>query len=273
MTAGALPFWLYVVILAVIQGITEFIPVSSSGHLVLAQAFFGVQTPGVFLELVLHLGTLLAVIVHYRDDLVFLANGAFGAIFGRRRARDYRALEMLILLIVGTLPAVAAALLVGDLIEEAFTDPRMTCVFLIVTGVMLIGTLFIRRGRRRTGGLDALVVGLFQALALFPGISRSGSTITAGLLRGLRPGEAARFSFLLSIPAIVGASVFKFRELTGGFAGGDGWIYLLGLVISFAVGYAAISVLLRVLQGGKFGFFGAYCLLAGGAGLLFLSFR
>lgn len=273
MTAGALPFWLHVVILAVVQGLTEFLPVSSSGHLVLTQTFLGIQTPGVLLELVLHLGTLLAVAVHYRDDLVFLARGAAGAIFGRRRARDYRALEMLILLAVGTLPAVAAALLTGDWIEDSFGDARMTCVFLMITGLMLLGTLFIRKGRRRVGGFDAVVVGFFQAAALFPGISRSGSTITAGLLRGLRPREAARFSFLLSIPAILGAAVFKAKELSEGLSGSDGGIYLIGLAVSFIVGYAAISVLLRILQSGRFGFFGIYCLAAGGAGLILLSLR
>ncbi len=263
--------WFEVLILGAVQGITEFLPVSSSGHLVLSEHLLGMHPPGIALELTLHIGTLLAVVLYYRRDLWQVAYGGTRFLAGQRTGEDRRAWDLLLLLVVGTLPAVIGALLFGDRVEAAFKDPRLVSGCLVVTGLLLLSTLLVGRGQRRPGPLDALVIGLFQAVSLFPGISRSGSTMAAGLFRKLKPEEAARFSFLLSIPAIVGAVVFKAKEVAGGLAGADAGLYFLGFVVSFVLGWASIAVLLRVMRRGRFGLFGAYCVAVGVIGLVLLG--
>jgi undecaprenyl-diphosphatase len=265
--------WLNVAILAAIQGITEFLPVSSSGHLVLSEHLLGIRPPGIALELTLHIGTLLAVVLYYRRDLWQAAYGGTRFLAGQRTREDRLAWDLVLLLVVGTLPAVICALLFGDRVEAAFKDPRLVSGCLVVTGLLLLSTLLVRRGQRRPGPLDALVIGLFQALSLFPGISRSGSTMAAGLFRRLKPEEAARFSFLLSIPAIVGAVVFKAKEVAGGLAGANARLYLLGFVVSFVLGWGSIAVLLRVMRRGRFGLFGVYCVAVGVIGLVLLGWH
>lgn len=268
---SGLPVWFEVLILGAVQGITEFLPVSSSGHLVLSEHLLGMNPPGIALELTLHVGTLLAVVLYYRRDLWQLARGGARFLAGRRSGDDLQAWDLVKLLVVGTLPAVIGALLFGDRVEAAFKDPRLVAGCLVVTGLLLLSTLLVRRGQRRPGILDAAVVGLFQAAALFPGISRSGSTMAAGLFRKLKPEDAARFSFLLSIPAILGAVVFKAKEVASGLAGADAGLYVLGFAMAFALGFASIAVLLRVMRRGRFGLFGAYCVVIGVIGLALLG--
>lgn len=264
-----LPAWLAVVILAVVQGLTEFLPVSSSAHLVLAGALVGLKDPGIALELTLHLGTLLAVLLYYARDLGQIVSGALRWLSGRRGSSERGAAQMVVLLVIGTIPAVIGALTFGDAVERAFEDPRLACACLCLTGLLLLSTMRVRRGSRPVWKSDAFVIGLFQMAALFPGISRSGSTIAAGFFRGVRPAEAARFSFLLSIPAIVGAVVFKVKDLAAGWSGTSAGLYLLGFLVSFALGYASIAWLLRVVRQGRFGWFGVYCLVVGAAGVAY----
>jgi undecaprenyl-diphosphatase len=263
--------WFDVLVLGIVQGITEFLPVSSSGHLVLSEHLLGMHPPGIALELTLHVGTLLAVVLYYRRDLWLVACGGTRFLAGRRSADDLRGWNLVTLLVVGTLPAVIAAVLFGDRVEAAFKDPRLVSGCLVVTGLLLLSTLLVRREERQPRIVDALVVGLFQAASLFPGISRSGSTMAAGLFRKLKPEEAARFSFLLSVPAILGAVVFKAKEVAGGLAGADAGLYVLGFAASFVFGLTSIAVLLRVMRRGRFGLFGAYCVVIGVVGLALLG--
>jgi undecaprenyl-diphosphatase len=264
--------WIDVLVLGVIQGVTEFLPVSSSGHLVLAERLLKVKSTGVALELVLHLGTLMAVVLYYWRDLLNLFSGLAGYVGGQRSGDNHRAADLALMLILGTLPAVAGALLFGGRVEAAFSNPQTVSFLLMITGCLLLSTLLVGRGVKRVGPLDALVIGLFQMVALFPGISRSGSTVSGGLFRRIRPEDAVRFSFLLSIPAILGAVIFKSKELAHGLRAGDALLYLEGFVVAFVLGYLSIGFLLRVVRRGRFGFFGAYCLALGATAVVLLRF-
>jgi undecaprenyl-diphosphatase len=195
------------VFLGVVQGLTEFLPVSSSGHLVLFRKILGISAPALFFDTLVHGGTLIAVFVVLRSDIWILL---------RRPLQPLTAW-----LILGTLPAVAAALVFKDAIEAAFESGAFlgpafltTSVFLALAEVLSKRAPRLRRGGEMTW-LDSLVIGIFQAIAIVPGLSRSGSTLSASLARGLDRDFAARFSFLLSIPAILGALVLQIRDLAG----------------------------------------------------------
>jgi undecaprenyl-diphosphatase len=260
-------------LLGLIQGLTEFLPVSSSGHLAVAQYFLpGFSQPGLLFDIVLHLGTLLAVLVYFRREIGYMLR-ALGPGTGDPTWR-----RLWILLAVGTVPAVVAALLFGDLIEESFSALWVVGVGWIVTGVLLLSTARLKASERNAGNLgdlkltDALAVGLFQGAALLPGISRSGSTITGGLLRGFSHDASARFSFLLSIPAILGAAVYDLPRVS--LVGAEAAVgYIAGFATAFLVGYACIGVVLRLLAIRRFHLFGYYCLAAGGAVLVYVAFH
>jgi undecaprenyl-diphosphatase len=257
-------------VLATVQGLTEFLPVSSSGHLVLANQLLGLHEPGIVTEIVLHLGTLLAVVLYYRRDLLALVTGSARWIAGTRGERERTSVKMVLFLVLGTLPAVVAAYLGGDRLERMYEDPRRTSWEILVTGGVLLATLVARRGKRPLNALDALLIGVGQAVALFPGISRSGMTIAAGLFLGVRSEEAARFSFLLSIPAILGAGVLKIPAMLEHSHDSHGGMLAAGFMIAFVIGYASIAWLLSIVRQGRFGWFGAYCLLLGAVSLLVL---
>ena len=256
------------VLLGLIQGLTEFLPVSSSGHLAVAQYFLpGFSQPGLLFDIVLHLGTLLAVFIYFRREILFMLR----ALGPGNEGTPWR--RLWILLFVGTLPAVVAALLFGDLIEKSFSALWVVGVGWIVTGVLLLSTARLTMSERSLEALkltDALAVGLFQGAALLPGISRSGSTIVGALLRGLSHDAAARFSFLLSIPAIAGAAVYDLPRVS--LLEADAAVgYLVGFATAFVVGYISIGVVLRLLAIRLFHLFGYYCLAAGGAVLVYIA--
>jgi undecaprenyl-diphosphatase len=257
------------ILLGAIQGLTEFLPISSSGHLAVAQHFVpGFSQPGLLFDIVLHLGTLLAVLIYFRQEILFL----FGALDpGSRGAPGRRLLAMLAL---GTIPAVVAGLLLAPLVEASFSNLMVVGGGLLVTAILLLASARLTpdgRGLPQVGVKDALVVGLFQSAALFPGVSRSGWTIVGGLTRGLSHDAAARFSFLLSVPAILGAAVYDFPRVgqlqSGALAG-----YLGGFATAFIVGYISIGVVLRLLAIRRFHLFGYYCLLAGGTVLVYVAY-
>lgn len=238
-----------------VQGLTEFLPISSSGHLVLVPALLGIEEPDLATSAVLHLGTLAAVIWYYRQDLARLVH----------LRTDPGARRILWLLVLGTIPAAAVGLLFDTKIEIIFTEPWLTAALLVATGVVLTAGLAIPRGERRmdegrTG--DALVVGMAQAIALLPGVSRSGMTMTAAMAQGFERVEAARFAFLLAVPAIAGAGILKLTDLVG--SGGFEAATLVGVATAAVSGYLAISVLVRLL--GRYGLapYAVYCLVFGG---------
>ena len=243
-----------------VQGLTEFLPISSSGHLVLVPAFLGVDQPDLATSAVLHLGTLAAVVAYYRRDLIGLT----------RFRQDAGARRVLSLLAIGTIPAVIGVF-VEDQIGSIQEDPTAVAIALLVTGMVLFISGLFMSGRITLEHLplrDGLLIGIAQAFALIPGISRSGMTITAGMARALDRSEAARFSFLLAVPAIAGAGFLQGLELLD--AGGFSPELLAGLVVAAVSGYLAIAVLLRALT--RFGLrpFAAYCFVVGTIALITL---
>lgn len=248
------------IIWGLIQGLTEFLPVSSSGHLVLIPALLGRPGPDLATNAMLHLGTLGAVLLYYRSDIAAMARF------------DRPARRLITLILIGTVPAVILGLLFEDRIEVLVAEPRRVAVMLIVTGVILLATTQIRLGDRRTdniGPLDGLLIGLAQALALIPGISRSGMTIAAGLGRAMGRTEAARFAFLLSIPVIAGAGALQIIDVlrSGESIPSTVWV---GVVVAGVAGYAAISILMRLLNRVGLAPFGVYCIAFGSISIYIL---
>lgn len=248
------------IILGVVQGLTEFLPVSSSGHLVMAQTFLGVPSAGVFLEVVLHVATLISVMVVYRAKLWELLLGT------ARRDRD--ALRYVGLLILATLPVVVIGLLFRNRIEAAFDTPFVTGFMLLVTGLILFSTSWALRERTtdEPSPGQSIAMGFAQCFALFPGVSRSGSTIAAGLWLGLKGERAAEFSFLMSIPAIAGAAVLQIPDV--GAATFDGPL-LAGFIASLVSGIIAIKSLVWLVRRQGFHHFAWY---VWAVGLFFLAY-
>jgi len=254
-------------VLGAVQGLTEFIPISSSGHLVLVPEALGWDRPGLAFDVLLHVASLVALLVYFRHELAGVVRGAF--------ERDPAARRMILLLAVGTVPAGVAGLALGDYFESTFEDAPASAIQLVVTAVILVaaelalryhrarvernGTSLRRLDQLRTP--DAVVIGTAQAISILPGISRSGSTIGAGLALGVERDDAARFGFLLAIPALFGAAMVQLPELEGARLGmGAG---VAGFVASLITSYAAIAGLIRYLRTRSLYPFAVYCVIAG----------
>ncbi len=259
------------VILGLVQGITEFLPVSSSGHLVILQHFFGMETEtNTLLDALLHFGTLLAVLFLFRNRIWELISSLFDGSNGERR--------YLFNLILATVPIAVAGFLAQDLIESAFGSIRAAGFGLLVTGLVLAGVRYLGRPHKEMESLtwkDSLLVGIAQTAALFPGVSRSGVTISAGLGRKLKPEFAAEFSFLLMVPAVFGATLFKVWD---GIISNPAPLsyelalpYIVGTAIAAVSGALAIVWLIRLLKKGRFSLFAYYC-FALGASVVVWSF-
>lgn len=243
-----------------VQGLTEFLPISSSGHLVLVPALLDRAGPDLATSAVLHLGTLAAVLAYYRRDVLavlrFTDEGRF----------------ILRLLVIGTIPAAILGLLLEGPLETMNETPRAVAVALIVTGIILLGSRFIEIEHRTVEDStlpDAVLIGLGQATALIPGVSRSGMTITTALGRRFGPIEAARYSFLLGIPAIAGAGLLQLIDLAGEPGGVPGVVWA-GVLAAAVSGYLAIAVLVRLITRIGLAPFGVYCVIAGSVAFLAL---
>ena len=235
------------ILLGLLQGFTEFLPVSSSGHLVLAQHYLGFEEPLLTFDIAVHMGTLAAVISAFWGDVKALLKNPIS--------------KTMLLLIIGTLPAVLAALLLGDYIDAMFSSLTVVTLALILTGLLLqISDSFSGQSRVEDMSYQkVLIVGLFQAAAIVPGLSRSGSTIFGSLFSGLNREEAARFSFLLSIPVILGAACKQMLDMRHIGDISLHWTYLLGAVVAAVVGYASIRLFLKLLGKKSLRYFGYYC--------------
>ena len=257
--------------LGVLQGITEFLPVSSSGHLALAQHLFGLREPQLFFDVAVHGGTLMAVFLVFHSDLLQILKDCF-SFFGNSRpspilstgSASPTGVKMALMILVGSVPTALIGLLLRDVVERLFTSPAMVGIFLWTTGLFLIWSRWPRFNRVEQDTpnvLSALVIGLAQGGAISPGLSRSGVTITVGLLLGLRPELAFRFSFLLSIPAILGALVLEGYHVAGNH---PGWhVLAVGFFSAFLVGWAALLLLRSVVKKGKLFYFAPYCFAVG----------
>lgn len=250
-------------VLGVIQGLAEWLPVSSSGHLVIAQEALGLTAgENLVFDLIVHLGTIVAVCVFFRKELRRIILSMLMA--KARRGETEDALRKLgLLLLLGTVPAGVIGLLLAEGIEDVF-DLRLVGVALMVNAVLLlVSERFGRRGaRKRASAVDAVVIGMFQAAAIVPGISRSGSAIGGGMLRGLERETAAVFAFLLSVPTLLGAFAYGMLTLDRfELALGES---LIGFFSAFLTGVLSISYLLKAVRQGRLWVFAAYCLALGG---------
>lgn len=252
------------IILGALQGASEFLPISSSAHLVIGQALLGVDEPSIYLEVALHVGTLLAVLVYYWKDVIGLPASFVAYIAGKNREVHRQSYQMCWYIILGSIPAGVGGLLFKDWFEAKFDSAIFSGYMLLVTAGFLIATHFVKPSDKPINAVRAFLIGVAQFCAILPGISRSGSTIAAGLFQGIDARAAARFSFLLSVPAVAGAVLLKALDLSNATEPMTGIAsYVAGALVSFVVGVAAIYWLLKVLVGRKLYLFGFYCLLAG----------
>ena len=252
-----------VIILAIIQGLTEFLPISSSGHLALAEHLLDFNPDGVALEIVLHAGTLLTILIYYRKRIIeMIINAAKG---------DRSTWLYISMIILASIPAIALYVLAGDTIEHFSDNPLLVSGFLCITGIIMLSTLLSKSNTTtRVKPLHAILIGIAQAFALFPGISRSGSTIVIARHLKIPADKAAEFSFFMAIPALAGAVILKLPEIMKGDLGCSGISLVAGMLVSCLVGLAAIGILMRLIHKGHFWYFGVYCLIIGVAGLLLL---
>ncbi|MDG0865543.1 undecaprenyl-diphosphate phosphatase [Candidatus Lucifugimonas marina] len=266
--------FIQIIVLAVVQGITEFLPISSSGHLILGSWLFNWPDQGLFFDAAVHVGTLAAVLIYFRREWIQMATGlaanqlvevddAGGAI---------RARMLAILIVAGTIPLVVFGPFIKDALESEFRDPTAVGWLLMGTAIALVaGELFVRKVHKTGYGIGAMktpqgfTIGLIQTLAVFPGVSRSGVTMIAGMALGLSRESAARFSMLLATPAIAGAGVLVAMDALDSTENVDLGAAVLGAIVSGITAYFVIAGLLRLLRTGSLLPFIIYCAVTGGA--------
>lgn len=265
------------ILLGIVQGVAEFLPISSSGHLAILQNLF-VLSAGeehVFFDVLLHLGTLISICVCYWGDIVAMVREVFIVLRGGRRADgtpvqgNLGAARLFLMIVVGTLP-LFLVLPINDSVEQLYYITPFIGVALLLTGCMLFVSDRMAPGKRTEKNMrfrDALIIGLCQCVATIPGLSRSGTTITAGIATGLDRGFAMKYSFLLSLPAVLGANLLSFIKALGEESIELSMVpaYLVGLLAAMLSGIAAISLMKLIAKKSKFGWFAYYCW---GAGLL-----
>lgn len=263
-----------VVVLAVAQGLAEFFPVSSSGHLVILEALLGMRgenaSSNIVFEVAVHIGTLGAVIIFYRRR-VWRILRALAALVARGKAgyaSHPEEMRYIGLLIVGSIPAGLAGMLLHDQVAATFNEPALTAALMVATGLYLLAS---RRGRegRDLDWRSALVVGCAQAIAILPGCSRSGWTIATGLLFGLGFAQAAEFSFMLSVPAVLGALLLEIADAPGAFTAGSAGPLGIGVLAAFLSGWLALKLLIGILSRGAFHRFAWYLFPVGAAALVY----
>ncbi len=255
--------FLQALILGIIQGITEWLPISSSGHLALAQMFFGLEVPVVF-DIMLHISTMFVVLIVFWEEISKILKSIFSFNF-----RDqYGKLALFIL--IGSVPTAIIGFTFRDFFENLFYNLTAIALALIFTGIILF---FSEKfpGKKKLNTKNSFLIGLAQGIAIIPGVSRSGITISTGLLAGIDKRLVTRFSFLLSLPAIFGAFIFEAKNLA--FSGINVSILVISMIISFVTGYISLKLLLKlIIKKNKFHLFGYYCFFLGLIILLSLLF-
>lgn len=263
--------------MGIVQGVTEFLPISSSGHLVLTEHLFGKGETDLFFDAVLHLGTLIAVVIVLWRDVREITTHFVKSVVRFRKPSDfvrtYRAdapFRLGVLILVGTVPAVIIGFTLQSTFESLFGSVFAVGIALCVTGILLLSTRWAPEPKKdalKTGWVDSLIIGLAQAVAITPGISRAGSTISAALFLKIDRDLAGRFSFLLAIPAILGAALLQFK-IPGQWPEGYAPSLVAGLVSAALIGYAALKILIGLVKSGKFFYFGFYCIPVGVAAII-----
>ena len=252
-----------ILILAVIQGLTEWLPVSSSGHLVITQKFLGLNLPLIY-SVMLHVGTVIVVLTVFRKDIEEIIRALVKRDFETEEGR------LALFIAAGSVPIALIGFVFHDFFESLFDNLLVVGIALLITGFVLFFSEK-RIGNRKMGILDSLLIGLAQAVAIIPGVSRSGVTVATGLLRKIDKATAFKYSFLLSIPAVIGATVMESRELVVGNV--DMIPLFLGAIISMIVGYVSLKLLQKIVMSEKIHLFAYYCWLVGLAIILFPIFQ
>lgn len=253
-------------LLGIVQGITEFLPISSDGHLAIVQHYLpNFEQPGLLFDVMLHVGTLGAILLYFQRDVVRLLMSPF-----RRTSEARRDRRLLVLIVIASVPTAIIGLALKSAVEQWMENMLVVGAMLILTGTLLfVGERYRRSGRRHEAALtatDAVLTGIAQGLAVLPGLSRSGSTIATLLFRGVDGETAARFSFLMAMPAIGGAALLSLKDLDT-LPAGDIPAYLAGTGVAFLVGLLAIRLLLDIIRRQRLVWFSIYCWLIG-VGLL-----
>lgn len=260
------------IILGIIQGLTEWLPISSSGHLAIAQHFMD-DVPLVF-DIMLHLGTIIVLAYYFRKDLTRVRKGLFLVLGGLRKGKGFTEMmresndaKLAIFIGIGIVPTAGIGIFLdwSNIIDIMYDSLLIVGTCLLLTGMILILTARVRGRRNLTkmGAKDAWLIGFAQGIAILPGISRSGSTIGVGLLRGVDAETAGRVSFLLAIPSVVGATLMYIPDLLDGSHAVDLPVFLVGTLVAMVVGYAALALLMRILKGKGFHNFAYYCWAVG----------
>ncbi|MBN8233706.1 undecaprenyl-diphosphate phosphatase [Halobacillus kuroshimensis] len=266
--------WLIIkyLFLGIFQGFTEPIPISSSGHLVIVQELLGLNLKGLTFEVLVNFGSLVAVLIIYREDLIRLIRNGIGYIMTRdsRQKDDF---DFILYLFIGTIPAGVLGVLLGDAIET-LSSVQTVGITLIITGIALwlIRNMKGRKGDGQMTWKDALIVGIGQAVALIPGISRSGATIVAAMFLGMKQETALRFSFLLFIPVSLGTMLLSVEDVIADAGGSTGtWIaYVLAFAGSVVASYYSLRWFMNIMERGNLKYFAFYCFIVGGLVVLFL---
>ena len=248
------------IIIGLVQGLTEFLPISSSGHLVILQKLLKINLPGNLIEVSAHLGTLLSIILIYKNDIYDLIIS-----FKSSKTKDY-----IILVAIATIPSVVFVLIAKSFILTLFESSRSVSFALIFTGIILFISHYGNYTIKKLNISKGLIIGIFQALAILPGISRSGMTISIALLLGIKNVEAAKFSFMLAIPAIFGATILTLLETDLNEIDDLILPLIIAAFVAFLSGYYALKFLIKILNNGKFYYFSIYCIFLGIISLLYL---
>jgi undecaprenyl-diphosphatase len=254
-------------ILGLVQGLTEFLPVSSSGHLVLGQKILKFTKPPVVFDILVHTATLIAIIIFFKKELKKDIGIFLNAIF---YGKFKKIPKIFWLILVGTIPAASIGILIEPFLEKIFDSSLLVGLFLILTSLLLFSTKFLKKETKSlnfVSGIDALVIGAFQSFAIFPGISRSGSTVVAGLARKLKREDAFKFSFYLAIPAIIGAQLLQTENILK-IKNQNILPYFLGFIAALFTGILSLKILKKAIISEKLFLFGFYCLAIGSLTIL-----
>lgn len=250
------------VILGIIQGLTEFLPVSSSGHLVLAQSLMtDFQQPGMLFDTMLHGATLGAVLVYFRRRIIELVISPFGLLSNEYKIVYFENKRFLWGIIIASIPTAAIGLFLESRVEGVFSSPTFVGYFLIITSLLLLKSDSYHGGGQ-VSGFTAFLIGIVQGLAVIPGISRAGATTAAGLFMGIKREEMAEFTFLMSVPAIVGAIILQSKHLSA-IPAGEMSAYIAGMAAAFISGFFAIGFMVYFIKRANLKAFALYCLIAG----------
>lgn len=259
------------IILGIIQGLTEFLPVSSSGHLTIFKHLMEFETPDISFEIFLHFGSLIAVLIYFRHDLINLTASTLK--ITSKSENDIKNRKVVYFLLASTFVTAFLGITFKDILEKIFAAPIVASVMLLVTGAILYVSDKIKEGERdssQIGFVRSIIIGFGQSFAMLPGISRSGTTIAVSIFTGMKREEAARFSFLLSVPAILGAIVLSISDMVD--LTPEMWIsYISGAIAAFVSGYLVISILISLVKKQKLKYFSYYCWLLGIGSFIFFQ--